>query len=307
VTEIPSRFCVRCGAPRVPDVEACQKCGASDLPTEITAAATEAGASLWFVRLIFAAFLAATPFAVLAAIRGSGGNRAFFISWTVLVVSSAYAARNFCDEITLSETGITFRCVRGTVTIPIAHVFAVIDEPVWLVGSGRAFVFVTSRGSFSTPFWKLNGMDALIDALARARPSVRQFGPNKDQSSLLDSPEAIWFARRMFYTGIILSIGWTACGVAGLVLGTDSGRAVALVGAGYALVALLALAVAPLRLGLSGGVSSPDTGHFGPRSEQVVRYGLLAHGLSASWATTVRTVLLAAPLIPWMVKTFTSG
>ena len=111
----------------------------------------------------------------------------------------------------------------------------------------------------------------------------------------------------MFYAGIILSIGWTACGVGGVVLGTDSSRTVALVWAGYALVALLALAVAPLRLGLSGAVSSPDAGHFGPRSEQVVRYGLLAHGLPVSWATTVRTVLLAAPLIPWMVKTFASG
>ena len=287
--------CLDCGTAAVP--------APADQPHEIDRSRDDR--QLIVMRVIGCVFAAAAPIVLVAGLFGSGPNRAFAVTWAVGVAVVLYSGRNLCFGIDLRDNTISFRCVRGTLSMPIGDVLAVVNRPAGPFSSKRTHVFVTTRGSISTGMSRMQGTEAIVVRLARADPGIVIVGPDTPPLGRTDASRSV--ARRWFAAGVVLSVGWTICGTAVYLL---RGRIDTLVeiglGAGYAAVAIVTL-LAPTLL---RRVVSPDPDTpvpLGPRSEQAVRAGMEALGLPARWATPVRSILVIAPAVPWIAIWFTSG
>jgi hypothetical protein len=288
--------CLDCGTAAVP--------APADQPHEIGSSRDDG--QLMVVRVIGCLFAAVVPIVLVVGIFGSGPNRAFAVTWAVGVAVGLYSGRNWCFGIDLRDNTISFRCVRGTLSMPIGDVLTVVNRPAGPFSSKRTHVFVTTRGSVSTAMSRNQGTEAIVASLARADPGIMIVGPDTPPLGRTEASRSV--ARRWFAAGVVLSIGWTICGTAVYVLRGRIDTPVAIgLGAGYAAVAIVATLVAPtlLRRVVSPNPDTPVP--LGPRSEQAVRAGLEALGLPTRWTAPVRSILVVAPAVPWIAIWFTSG
>ncbi|HLK43378.1 MAG TPA: hypothetical protein VKV34_08550 [Thermoleophilia bacterium] len=228
--------CLDCGTAAVP--------APPDQPPEIVRSRDEG--QLMVMRVIGCVLAAAAPILLLVGIFGSGPNRAFAVTWAVGVAVALYSGRNLCFGIDLRDNTISFRCVRGTLSMPIGDVLAVVNRPAGLFSPKRTHVFVTTRGSISTAMSRMQGTDAIVASLTRADPGIVIVGPDTPPLGRTASRSV---ARRWFAAGVVLSIGWTICGAAVYLLRGRIDTPVEIgLGAGYAAVAIVAALLAPTLL-----------------------------------------------------------